>query len=374
MLAAACKKKDSITNPQPMEFVTCPQTHPDWPSLADSPWPMSRHDPQHTGRSPYRGPQTGQMLWSANPVQDWELNSHVIIGPDGTLYYVASRLPNKLIALNPDGSEKWRYVPTDNDHSPYTKSVILRADSSIYYVTSKGDYLCNLSKGGTPLDTVTLPGNPGPPTIVKDTTFYFVAESGPKSNTLYAIQADGTVEWSLYIDDGFASAESPVISPDGNTLYLPGRYNGLYAVSTSGQLKWHPTTGYSTVRGLMTDAQGNIYFSPDGLTDGIRAFNPDGTTRWEYLSDTLRTRTTPTIGPQGNFYLPANSSIVCLDYAGQFRWSCPYPAGVTQVTGHLTCDNEGTVYAYSGDMQDPSLFAVDSSGQMLWTWTASSCR
>lgn len=27
-----------------------------WQTLADSPWPMIKHDPQLTGRSPYKGP------------------------------------------------------------------------------------------------------------------------------------------------------------------------------------------------------------------------------------------------------------------------------------------------------------------------------
>jgi len=39
-----------------------------WP-LATSPWPMFRHDPQHTGRTPYIGPQSPSVKWTV-----WEVS------------------------------------------------------------------------------------------------------------------------------------------------------------------------------------------------------------------------------------------------------------------------------------------------------------
>ena len=77
--------------------------------LATSPWPMFLHDLQHTGRSPYRGPETPELKW------EYETGGVVqcspTIGSDGTVY-VGSEDAN-LYAINPDGSLKWKYETGD---------------------------------------------------------------------------------------------------------------------------------------------------------------------------------------------------------------------------------------------------------------------
>ncbi len=54
-----------------------------WTTLADSPWPMVKHDPQFTGRSPYKGPQTPNIIWT----RDMEngIFSGPVIGETGNL-------------------------------------------------------------------------------------------------------------------------------------------------------------------------------------------------------------------------------------------------------------------------------------------------
>ena len=43
--------------------LTIPFEKPETAGLSDSPWPMLQHDPQHTGRSPYKGPETPELKW-----------------------------------------------------------------------------------------------------------------------------------------------------------------------------------------------------------------------------------------------------------------------------------------------------------------------
>ena len=74
---------------------------PNADGLADSPWPMFLHDPQHTGRSPYNGPSTPALKWSYATGGGVSTSS---IGPDGTLY-IASK---GLYALTTNGILKWR--------------------------------------------------------------------------------------------------------------------------------------------------------------------------------------------------------------------------------------------------------------------------
>ncbi|MGC8832248.1 MAG: PQQ-binding-like beta-propeller repeat protein [Thermoproteota archaeon] len=52
--------------------------------LADSPWPMFKHDPQHTGRSPYLGAQTNGTKWRYRT--GFWIESSPAIGSDGTIY------------------------------------------------------------------------------------------------------------------------------------------------------------------------------------------------------------------------------------------------------------------------------------------------
>jgi len=52
--------------------------------LADSPWPAFLHDPQHTGRSPFVGPQEGNVQWKFITLGD--VSSSPAIGMDCTIY------------------------------------------------------------------------------------------------------------------------------------------------------------------------------------------------------------------------------------------------------------------------------------------------
>jgi hypothetical protein len=72
--------------------------------LANAPWPMLQHDPQHTGRSPYVGPASPTLKWR------YERDSKLFypaIGTDGTIY--VGSYGGYLYAISPDGKEKWRF-------------------------------------------------------------------------------------------------------------------------------------------------------------------------------------------------------------------------------------------------------------------------
>jgi hypothetical protein len=65
------------------------------------PWPMFRHDPQHTGRSKYRGAQKDVLKWKFQA--EGMILSSPAVGSDGTVYASASYY---LYAVNPDGTLK----------------------------------------------------------------------------------------------------------------------------------------------------------------------------------------------------------------------------------------------------------------------------
>ena len=52
----------------------------------ESPWPMFRHDAQHTGRSPYVGPAWPQLRWRYPTSSCAVVESSPAIAGDGTIY------------------------------------------------------------------------------------------------------------------------------------------------------------------------------------------------------------------------------------------------------------------------------------------------
>jgi outer membrane protein assembly factor BamB len=69
--------------------------------LANSPWPMFRHNLNHTGLSPYdTSANIGQLKWSFETGD--MIFSSPAIGSDGTIYI--GSWDEKLHAINPDGT------------------------------------------------------------------------------------------------------------------------------------------------------------------------------------------------------------------------------------------------------------------------------
>ena len=52
---------------------------------ADTPWPMFRHDLQHTGRSPYVSAQKPTIKWTFKT--EGPVTTSPAIGSDGTIYF-----------------------------------------------------------------------------------------------------------------------------------------------------------------------------------------------------------------------------------------------------------------------------------------------
>ena len=64
-------------------------------------WPMFLSDPQHTGRSPYIGPDTPVLKWRVKENEGNFSHQSAALGPDGSIY-VGSVL--YLTAYDPQGA------------------------------------------------------------------------------------------------------------------------------------------------------------------------------------------------------------------------------------------------------------------------------
>ena len=118
-IVEGCKKNDTVgpddTNGL-VAYLQCPQTDIDWPSLADSPWPMFLHDPQHTSRSPLAGPQNGTFT-RIGPVNE-EIFSSPAVTEDGLIIFGAEGSSNNRIRFTKNsGATKWYNIFLYNDEN-----------------------------------------------------------------------------------------------------------------------------------------------------------------------------------------------------------------------------------------------------------------
>ena len=279
------------------------------------PWAGFHHDAQHTGRSPYLGPQADHLAWTYTV--SGTINSSPAVDGDGTIYFGAS--DHQLYAVASDGSLRWSY-PT----------------------------------GGAIRSSPALDG---------DGTIYV----GSLDFKLYAVKPDGTLKWTYTTGNGIDS--SPTLGQDG-TIYV-GSYDGtLYAISPTGTLKCNYNAGDAIIGSPAIDADGVIYF---GSANGrINAIYPDCTQKFSNPITGNGVWTGPALSPDGNTlyfgaddnYLYATNTIT-----GGLKWKSPSTFGGVQSSPAVGAD--GTVYVGT---QYGNLWALNpSDGSLKWTtYTASS--
>jgi len=246
-------------------------------------------------------------VYSTNGTRKWvfyandaNIDCAPTIAPDGTIYIgTLSSLGygNKLYAVNPNGTEKWRFQTGSDVFS----SPALGDDGTIFF-GSHDTYVYALYPNGT-LKWQYKTGNyvMGSPSITTDGTVYI----GSRDGNLYALyQNNGTMKWQCSI--GYLTSTNPSIGNDG-TIYIGGRY--LTAIYPNGTIKWSFNMG--TNRRIewsspAISADGTIYVGThigDGAGGEIIAVNPDGTERWRKQIALHWVDSSPSIAEDGTVYI-----------------------------------------------------------------------
>jgi len=257
---------------------------------AQSPWPMFQHDAQHTGRSPFIGPQALeepetqiQILIEGEKEGDiyGRGGDHFgtpVISSDGTLYLIAritrsGQTKEGLWAFTSDGIQKWVYEIT----SPFNSMPALWEPNSTVYIAPRGGLLAiDCENGGLKWSKTGFLDSKSQNLIVSENgVLYFVAEI-----------PDQPSDW------------------------------GLYAIDDKGQILWVFPIGPPETD-LTIGKQGDIYF---GQGDTLFALSPDGTEKWEKTFEADRgssTVRTPSIADDGTIYV-----IVCSEkYSEKSGWT-----------------------------------------------------
>jgi outer membrane protein assembly factor BamB len=310
------------------------------------PWSMFRHDLQHTGRSPYRGPASPALKW--NCTTGGQVNSSPAVGSDGTIYVGSSA---GFYALNPDGSLKWSNVmgsgayssPTlDDDGTIYVGSW----DNKLYAIDSTGSIKWCYNTGSNVSSS---------PAVGADGTIYV------GSDGFYAINPDSSLKWRY--STGCWVGSSPAVGADG-TIYVGADNGKLYAIEDkggSGSIKWSFNTGQYVHSSPAIGSDGTIYVGSH--TGRLYALHPDGSLEWSYKTGDV-IDSSPAIGFDGTIYVGSqDKKLYAINPDGTLKWS--------YVTGHWVDSSpavggDGTIYVGS---YDNDLYAINSNGSLKWRYT-----
>jgi outer membrane protein assembly factor BamB len=97
--------------------------------LASSPWPMLNHDVRHTGLSSVDTSAIVTPKWTFNQMCCGNTSDSPAVATDGTIYVGDG---GSLWAVNPGGTEKWRYYPGNGAVAGIYGSPALGSDGTIY--------------------------------------------------------------------------------------------------------------------------------------------------------------------------------------------------------------------------------------------------
>ena len=316
-------------------------------NLDESPWPMFRHDAQHTGCSPYVGPAWPQLRWRYPTSSCAAVESSPAIAADGTIYL--GSFDGYLYAIRPDGSLKWRYKTGDRVYS----SPAIAADGTIH-VGSHDNYLYAIHPDGSLRWRYETSGGESSPAIGEDGTIYF----GSDDDHLYALYPDGSLRWRYETGDQVRS--SPDIGGDG-TAYVGSSDGRLYAINPDGSLRWRYETEDEVESSPAIGADGTVYVGSD---DGyLYAIQPDGSLRWRYETESW-VGSSPAIGGDGTVYVGSSDSyLYAIQPDGALRWRYA-------TEGHIgksspATGGDGTVYVGSSDGY---VYAIQSDGSLRWRY------
>jgi hypothetical protein len=233
------------------------------------------------------------------------LNAPVTLGPDGIIYVSRGSFQNNcqniLLALNPDGSNKWvyNYSCLDNLQSaafaPNSNIIVTGITSGgLRFVeahdSTDGHLLWQQFIGNGEAGAISSPS------VATDGTIYVWY------NRLWALGANGQVSWSTPFLTPFTGS-TPAIAPDGSVLvavsnYGPGGASKLQSFLPSGQPQW----SIDLVQGIGfvdpqvgVDAQGTGFVSFNSTqplsasTSVLFAVNNDGSLKWSYSATIANT-------------------------------------------------------------------------------------
>ena len=309
--------------------------------VAESAWPMFRHDPQHTGRSSLSGPETPTQRWS---IPTGGSGSSLAIAADGTLY--VGSVDRRLYAVSRHGILEWRFTTQGEVHS----SPAIGADGTVYFGSDDGS-LYAVNPRGTERWRAEVGGRLRSSPVVDQSGIVYVSSS----EGIHAFNPDGTLKWTAPVVD---EKSSPAIGPDG-TVFV-GSDGSLTSLNSDGLQKWSILFGERTISSPAVGTDGAIYVG--ALDKKLYAVNPNGSIRWDFTA-TAGIGAAPAIGADGTIYASSvDNRLYALKPDGSLRWIFNFQ---DEIQSSPTIGADGTIYLGSFDGR---LYAINPDSSLQWSF------
>lgn len=339
----------------------------EWPSLANSSWPVIRGDMQGTGRSKYIGPEKYNIKWTADIFLG--ILKGPVLGFDNTLFFGTNSIPadlshNYFYAYNPDSTKLWEYE-TPNAY-PSKFAPVISSDSTVYVMSNDGNlYALNFS--GTLKWTYFLEQTATTEISLDKKGYLYIYANGK----LQVIKPDG----SLYLSKEFPNFDSDIsFSPDGETIYFtveishsPSEYHFI-AADLQGNIKWEiPGINSDWIRPAV-DNNGNIYIFTRSTGVYLTSLTSSGEERWRYPVNPMGD-VSPSIDIDGNIicsgFADPNSnkySLFSISPGGSLNWK--YLLDYNDEPGGIITDAKGNIFF--GSTMGTYFQAFNNKGELLW--------
>ncbi len=203
------------------------------------------------------------------------------------------------------------------------------------------------------------------PAVGEDGTIYV----GSNDGYLYAINPNGTEEWSVHLDGGDVES-SPAIGEDG-TIYVGLSYHlhdeCLIAVDAeTGDIEWRADTGSGVISSPVIGEDGTIYVASTNNAM-LWAFDSDGDEEWSYEA-TGRVESSPAIGEDGTIYFGSwGGNLYAVDSDGDEEWVFESDEDEVRIDSSPAIGEDGTIYVGLGHFGGESLVAINpDNGEEEW--------
>ncbi|MCA9617407.1 MAG: PQQ-binding-like beta-propeller repeat protein [Myxococcales bacterium] len=348
----------------------------------DAPWPMHRHDPARSGRSPHLGPASPQIRWqlttpyASPPTRDD--TPMVPLLASGGLVLASAAERTRLHALA-EGAVLW----AGEDLPLYARPGPAAVTASALAFAVNDHALFGNDLQGQPL---ALPG----PTYFDPAPFPSPAASSvavAPDGTLYAThqhrlvarRPDGSIRWALGNKNvealgqdtnptalGYALGGTVALGLDGSLRVKGFSFDqtALVAVDPDGGVRWIrpidcPYDAYGMAHELSLGTDGTTFITCDG---GLYAIDASGELRWQHHQE-QRFRGVA-LGADGATYLGADGQLLRLDAQGKPSWSLAtgnWKADELQGSAPVV-DAAGKIYLGTADGR---LLVASAEGELL---------
>jgi outer membrane protein assembly factor BamB len=185
------------------------------------------------------------------------------------------------------------------------------------------------------------------PAIAASGVVYF----GSFDSCLYALDSSGALKWR-YRTGAPIIWSSPALGEDG-TVYIGSLDRCLHAVSADGTGRWRYETRGGIFSSPALDEDGTIYITSDD--SGLYAINPDGSLKWR--TDANSYLSSPAIAKDGTVYVVGRSHLYAVNRDGSLKWKFAVSSDGSPAIGA-----RGTVYVSA----NADLVAVNPDGTLKW--------